>query len=146
VLHACVELRSGRRPTYGEAFRSLRLAPQFLAAHLLYLLLVGAGLVALVVPGLYVAARYAFFGFEVAAGHGLWPSFVRSANLTALSIARLGGLLVLLLLLNLLGAAVLGLGLLITAPLSLLVLTDVYRQLAQAALLAAEPALAPGVP
>jgi len=57
-------------------------------------------------------------------------SFRQSAALSSGATGQLSLLIVALLLLNVLGAAVLGLGLFATIPLSVLVMASVYRQLA----------------
>lgn len=129
LLQVCLNIHAGRHPRYAEAFQAFASAPAFLAGQLFYLLAVCVGLVLFIVPGLYLGARWAFFGFELLTAGNLLSAFQRSARLTEAVTARLAGVLGVLLLLNLLGAAVLGLGLLLTVPLSLLVLTDLYRQL-----------------
>jgi hypothetical protein len=130
LLRVCLDLHAGRQPAFAEAFRHFRAAPQFLAGQLTYLLAVVAGLALLIVPGLYLASRYAFFGFSLVTGEAnLLGSFRRSAALSAGALARLARLLALLLVLNVLGACVLGLGLLVTGPVSVLALTHVYQQL-----------------
>src|SRR5262249_5520983 len=76
--------------------------------------------------------RYALFGFcmaEAQAETDLRRSFHQSALLSAGAWAGLFGVLAALLLFNVLGACLLGLGLLITVPLSALVTAGIYRQL-----------------
>ena len=88
------------------------------------------GLALLIVPGLYLASRLALFSFRLVDGAAnLLGSFRDSAALTHGVLGQLALLLVALFLLNVLGACVLGLGLFITIPLSVLMLADVYRQL-----------------
>jgi uncharacterized membrane protein len=109
----------------------LALGPEFLVAQLIYWIMVLAGLVLLVVPGVYLGVRYAFFGFPLVAGDShLIASFQRSAHLTQDARMHLLIFFLFLILLNALGASLLGLGLLITVPLSALMLASVYRQLA----------------
>jgi uncharacterized membrane protein len=59
-------------------------------------------------------------------------SFQQSADLSAGVKIYLFSILLLLLALNALGASLLGLGLLITVPLSVLIMTTIYRQLSMA--------------
>jgi uncharacterized membrane protein len=88
------------------------------------------GLLLLVVPGLYIGSRYALFGFCIAAGEAdLINSFRQSAILSTGAGIKLLGICAALLLLNVLGASLLGLGLFITIPVSELVATAIYRQL-----------------
>jgi uncharacterized membrane protein len=84
----------------------------------------------LVVPGIYLAVRYALYGFCFAEGEtNPLRCFQQSAIQSKGAIISLLRTLAALLVLNLLGASLLALGLFITVPLSVLVMTDVYRQL-----------------
>jgi hypothetical protein len=130
LLQVCRALRDGKVPAFADTFAHLSLGPKFLAAQILYLLLVVIGLLLLIVPGVYLGVRYALFGFCFAGGETNLPRcFQQSALITKGATAALLRILAALLVLNLLGASLLGLGLFITVPLSALILTDVYRQL-----------------
>ncbi len=92
--------------------------------------MVAIGLVLLVVPGVYLGVRYALFGFCFAEGEtSPLRCFRQSAIQSKGTTMGLLRILAALLVLNLLGASLLALGLFITVPLSVLVMTDVYRQL-----------------
>lgn len=106
----------------------------YLAVSILYGLLVAAGLVLLVVPGIYLAVRYGLVGFLVVDERAdVLGSFRRSSELTrgvrwslfVLGIALLG--------INLLGALAFGVGLLFTIPLTAFAAARAYRQLEQRA-------------
>ena len=130
LLQICRALRDGKAPAFAETFAYLRLGPKFLAAQILYLLMVVIGLLLLVVPGVYLGVRYALWGFCFADGErNLLRCFQQSAIRGKGATSALLWILVTLLVLNLLGASLLALGLSITVPLSVLVMTDVYRQL-----------------
>jgi hypothetical protein len=58
-LHICLVLFDGGEPTFADTFTRLPLGPKFLAGQILYLLMVVIGLLLLVVPGVYLSARYA---------------------------------------------------------------------------------------
>ncbi len=132
LLRICLTLSDGGDPQYRVAFTGLALGPRLLTAQLIYLGLVVFGLALLVVPGVYLAARYSLFGFAVASGErNLMETFQESSALTAGVRARLSATLVALLFFNAFGAALLGIGLLVTVPLSTLTMTSVYRQLDQ---------------
>jgi uncharacterized membrane protein len=129
-LQICLALCDGEKPTYADAFTQLILGPKFLAGQMLYLLMILIGLLLLVVPGIYLGVRYALFGFCLATGEtNLMRSFQRSAILSTGSKTYLLWILVFLLALNVLGASLLGIGLFITIPLSVLMMTTIYRQL-----------------
>jgi len=130
LLQICLALCDGGRPTYADAFTQLALGPKFLAGQMLYLLMMVIGLLLLVVPGIYLGVRYALFGFCLATGEtNLMRSFQHSAILSTGSKTYLLWILVFLLVLNVLGAGLLGIGLFITVPLSVLMMTTIYRQL-----------------
>ena len=129
-LQICLALCDGGKPTYADAFTQLTLGPKFLAGQMLYLLMIVIGLLLLVVPGIYLGVRYALFGFCLATGEtNLIRSFQHSAILSTGSKTYLLWILVFLLVLNVLGASLLGIGLFITVPLSVLMMTTIYRQL-----------------
>jgi hypothetical protein len=134
LLRISLALQEGRNPSVADAFNHLNLAPGFLAGQLLYLAIVVAGLVLLVVPGMVLAARFALFGFQNAAGEGaVLQSFKQSWNLTRGATGRMAATLVTLFAFNLLGAALLGVGLFVTVPISALITASIDRQLSATA-------------
>lgn len=130
LLRISLALQDGRNPRFADAFNHFNLAPGFLAGQLLYLAMVVAGLGLLVVPGIVLAARFALFGFQNAAEEGaVLESFKQSWNLTRGTTGRLAATVVTIFAFNLLGAALLGVGLFVTVPLSVLMMTSIDRQL-----------------
>jgi hypothetical protein len=133
LLQICMALGEGNEPAFADTFACLPLGPKFLAAQLLYLLMVVIGLGLLIVPGVFLGARCALFGFCFAGGQtNVLRCFQQSALLTKGATAGLAWTLLALLVLNLVGASLLALGLFVSVPVSLLVMTDVYRQLTTA--------------
>ena len=129
-MRVCLDVYDGGAPTFTAALARLALGPELLVGQILYLLLVIIGLALLIVPGLYLAARFAFFGFRLADGKAdLVGSFRESAALSQGHVGQLSLLVVVLFLLNVLGACILGLGLFLTVPFSVLTMAGVYRQL-----------------
>lgn len=104
----------------------------YLAVSLIYGVLVGAGLILLVVPGLYLAVRYGLAGFLVADGRttDVLGAFRQSSELTRGQRWRLFLFGVVLLLINIAGGILFGIGLLVTVPMSAFAATLVYRRLA----------------
>jgi hypothetical protein len=81
-----------------------------------------------------LAARFALFGFQNATGEsGVLRSFTQSWNLTRGATGRLSATLVTLFVFNLLGAALLGVGLFIIVPISVLMMASIDRQLSATA-------------
>ena len=130
LLKISLALYDGEEPTFSDVFAHLALGPKFLAGQLLYLLMVVSGSALLIVPGIYLVVRYALFGFCIVTREAnLIRSWQESALLSTGTKTYLLVILVFLLALNVLGASLLGFGLFITLPLSVLMMTAVYGQL-----------------
>jgi hypothetical protein len=129
-LQVCLDLYDGRVPLFDDPVKYLSRGLKFLAGQILYLLITLTGLVLLVIPGIYLNARYAFVGFcQVAGQENLPASFEQSARLSTGNMASLMIIIGSLLFFNFIGACLLGIGLLVTIPLSVLTMTAVYKQL-----------------
>ena len=111
----------GVPPPPRETFFDHRVAWRVLGLKMLLLPLLLIGLALLVLPGLYATARLGPAFFIVVRGRaGPLEALRLSAQLTRGSSGRLLLLSLFLLVFNLLGAAFLGLGLLVTVPISVL--------------------------
>lgn len=103
---------------------------QYFLASLLYGVVVAVGLVLLIIPGIIFGVRYVFYGYAVVEGNARpLEALARSAAATrgAWRSVSLFGLAIFLL--NILGALLLGVGLLVTVPVSALAAAWVYRRL-----------------
>lgn len=88
-----------------------------------------AGLILLVVPGIYIAVRLQFFSYYIVDKNaGIMDAFRMSWDLTKNGKLNLFLFDLLLVVLNFVGALLLGLGLLVTVPLSLVAMTLLYRK------------------
>ena len=130
LMRICLALHNGEQVSFSDTFSNIRLSARFLVGQLLYVTMVLAGLLLLILPGIYLGLRYSLFGFSLASGDtGLIASFQESARLGKDAGALLFTFFAFLFLLNLLGASLLGLGLIVTVPLSVLMTVSVVRQL-----------------
>ena len=129
-IEICLQVAQGGHPNYRTLFSKLQLGPAMLAAQFIYLAGVTLGSVPLLIPGAVIAVRLVFFGPWIVTGrpHPL-AALGASAALTRNRATALTGALLVLLLLNLCGALLLGLGLLVTVPVTMLTLTALYGQL-----------------
>ena len=130
LIRAALDVVEGRTPSLGEVFRPDGYGP-FLVASVLFLVGLYLGLLLLVVPGLIFGLVFQFYGFVVAE-HPDVPATValrRSAQITRGARARLFGLAVVLLFLNLAGFMVCVVGLVVTYAISAVALAYVYRLL-----------------
>lgn len=107
---------------------------KYLGASVLAALVVLAGLILLIVPGIIAALALSFVSFVVI-DRGLSPiaALKESARITKGNRLELLLLFLLLLLINILGALALLVGLLVSAPVSHLAMTHAYRSLAASA-------------
>ncbi|NLI80249.1 MAG: hypothetical protein GX443_00975 [Deltaproteobacteria bacterium] len=120
----------GEKPDLSNLLDCMPLFFKYSFATLLYGLIVFAGLLLFIIPGMVWAIRYMFFAyFIVDAGKGPWESLKSSAAITRnvkldlflLALALTG--------INVLGLLALGVGLFVTIPLSLVASAYVFRGL-----------------
>ena len=117
-------------PRVGDLFASLERGPAYLLALGIYCLAVSAGLVLLIVPGIYLAVRYCLFAQVITDTSASALSALRKAAALAHgNWAPLGALFFIAFLLNIAGTALLGIGLIISFPVSLLAIAGFYRSL-----------------
>jgi hypothetical protein len=129
IQSMALQVVDGFVPTLRSLFAVLERGPSFLFALCLYIAAVACGLLLLVVPGVYLAVRYAPFGHVIASRQVSGLEALREAGaLTQGRWWKVCSFMLLLLALNLAGAALLGLGLLITFPVSLLAASSFLRE------------------
>lgn len=135
---AFVWLRFGLAIHDGHEVRAREIVPSgatvlnYIAVWFLYALLVSAGLILLVIPGIYLAVRYGLVGFLVADRRtDVLGAFRESSELTRGMRWRLFAFGLVVFLMNLAGAAFFGVGLLVTLPVGVFASVMVYRRLAE---------------
>jgi hypothetical protein len=120
----------GRIPKVGDLFDSFALGPAYLLALALYCVAVSLGFVLFILPGIYLAIRYCLFAQIITdKSAGALAALRDAAVLARGSWSQLGALFLMALLLNVAGAAILGVGLVISFPVSLLAIAGFYRSL-----------------
>jgi hypothetical protein len=121
---------AGEIPHVGELFGSLERGPAYLLALSIYCLAVSGGLVFLIVPGIYLAIRYCLFAQVITdKSASALAALRKAATLAHGNWASLGTLFLIAFLLNIAGIALLGIGLTISFPVSLLAIAGFYRSL-----------------
>lgn len=129
-LSMALEVSRGGRVSYSDLFTKLRGAPGFLLAKLCFLILVLAGLALLVAPGVWLGVRYSMFAPHLASGtRGILSAFEASAETVRGRGAVVLGFGLRAVLLNVLGACLLGVGLAITLPTTVLALAILFERL-----------------
>ncbi len=121
---------NGARPNWRDLYRSIPRGPTLLIAAVVHALVIALGLLMLVVPGIYMGVRWSLHPHVIAARAVSAAGALReAAHLTRKSWWRVFRMQLVLIALNLCGAALLGVGLLVTFPVSILAAASLYRDL-----------------
>jgi uncharacterized membrane protein len=134
VTYIALRLVSGQSAEFGDLFARVSLVLNYLIASFLFGIVVAVGLILLIVPGIFFAAKLSFFPyFVVDDGAGPIDALQRSWALTngvTLKVILFG---IVLLLINFVGLLALGIGVLVTYPVSYLAHAYVYRHVREQA-------------
>jgi uncharacterized membrane protein len=134
TIRITLKFKDGVMPEFADLFNRWPLAFSYLAASLLYFLMVMVGLALFVLPGIFIAVRFYFYGYFISDGElnpidALRKSLALTrgfgVELFVLGVALLG--------LNILGLLCLVLGLVVTMPVSGLAMAFVFRHLQEGA-------------
>lgn len=118
----------GEIPRVGDLFGSLERGASYLLALSIYCLAVSGGLALLIIPGIYLAIRYCLFAQVITdTSASALAALRKAAELAHGNWAPLGALFFIAFLLNIAGTALLGIGLIISFPVSLLAIAGFYR-------------------
>ncbi len=125
-----LRFRDGQIPVFENLFDGISQLHRYVGASVIALVAIFMGLVLLVVPGIVILIRLWFLGFVVVdTRHGPIEAVQQSWDLSRRHTFDLFLLFLLLCGINLLGLICLGVGLLITLPISGLALAHMYRVL-----------------
>jgi hypothetical protein len=129
-IRVCLACYDGNQIHYSDISGEFRYGANFLFVQLIYFVMSIIGFVLLVVPGAYLSAKYGLYAFHFAEEDlNRKGSFQQSAMTSQGSRWFLFWFSIVIFLFNILGASLLGIGLLMTIPLSVLMKTSIYRQL-----------------
>ena len=130
VIRIALKIADGETISTGDLFQRADQALVYIIASFIVGVMVVIGLVFLIVPGIYLAITFGFYAYNIVdKEHGIMQSIEQSAAITKAQKWDLFGLGVVLFFFNLAGAIALGIGLLITVPVSWLAMAYVYRKL-----------------
>lgn len=125
-----LEIYDRDKSSYAVLYSCINLVIKHVIASLLYITLVGVGLLFFVIPGIYFWIKFYFYQHAIAdKGYGPLEAFRYSAELTENNKLHLAGLFAVLYILTGAATALYGIGLLIMVPMSLLAGTYAYRSL-----------------
>jgi hypothetical protein len=130
LINVYLKLHDTNSADYPDLYSKLHLVGKMILSNLLYGLIITVGLILLIIPGLIWALKYLFFSFLIV-DKNLNPveAIKASGRLTKGHFWQLLLLVFSMGLLNTLGALLAFVGLLFTIPISMLVMTQAYRQL-----------------
>lgn len=124
------KISRGQEVVYPDFFGGFRFWIPTAVISLLTQVLIAFGLIALIIPGIYLAVGY-LFAIQMGIFGGLdpWSAMEWSRKLITRNWWRFFGLLLVLVVLNVLGLLLAGIGLLFTVPLTFLVLYVVFEEI-----------------
>lgn len=121
---------SGSKPAYRALFSQNNKIFKYFLATILYTLIVVAGLLLFIVPGVIWAIKYSFYDYYIVdKDANIWESFLLSGQATMGNKWTLLGLGFVLGVINLLGVLCLGVGLFVTIPIALMAEVYAYKLL-----------------
>jgi len=125
-----IDMVDGKSPEFKELFSCFSLLLKYLLAAVLYSIIVAAGLVFFVIPGIIWAVQFGFYSFVIVKERSWpWGALKKSSALTAGVRGKLIIFAFALVGINLLGVIALGIGIIITIPLSVIAAAHVFNQL-----------------
>jgi len=123
------KLLQGQTPAFGDFFAGFRYFLPLLLLLLVSGVFIGIGMVLLIIPGIYLAVAYIFASYLVVDRRlDFWPAMELSRHTVNPHWFGYFAFMLLLLLLNLAGALLLGLGLLVTIPVSFCAVAALYAE------------------
>lgn len=130
MINIALKFLDGQKPEFNDLFSFKPHFWKYLGASVLTWLVVWAGMILLVIPGIYWAIKFQFYGYFVVE-HKCEPdeAMRRSSRITKDVKWKLLWFGIVLALINVVGALCLFVGLLVTMPLTLLAFSSVYRKL-----------------
>ena len=127
-----LEIYGEKKPLFKDFFLNMEHFLNYLIGMLLYSIVVTIGFFLLFFPGVIWALKYQFFGYLIVEkGMSPMEALRKSGNITYGKKWFLLLFWIVLLCLNILGAIVAGIGLLVTIPVSLLATVYIYKKLSE---------------
>lgn len=131
-LNILLKFHDGKKPEYGDLFSYYPLFIKFFLNSIVVGFLIVVGFILLILPGIFLLVRLQFAAIMVAdKGAGPIEATKKSWNLTRGHFWKLLGFDIVFVLLNILGALLLGIGLAVTIPVTTLSYAYIYRKLSK---------------
>jgi uncharacterized membrane protein len=124
------KLLQNQTPQFADFFSGFKFFLQLALLGVVSGILIGIGFILLIIPGIYLIVSYLFaLMFVVDRGLDFWPAMETSRRSVQTRWFKIFTLFLLLVLLNLGGALLLGVGLLVSVPLTHCILTVAYADI-----------------
>ncbi len=132
-IKLAIDVVDGKSPEFKELFSCFSLLLKYILAAILYTLVVTIGLALFVIPGVIWAVQFGFYPYVIVKER-LWPlaALRRSSAITEGVKGKLIIFALALIGINLLGVIALGIGVIVTIPLSVIAAAHVFKQLESA--------------
>jgi uncharacterized membrane protein len=145
VVNITLRLNKGGEPDFKDIYSAGPYFGKFILAAILYFLLVFAGLILCVIPGIYWGIKYHFFGyFVIEQNMDPLDALKRSGEITKGSMWNLLLLFIIFIGITFVGAILCGIGLLFSTPIVVMATVYAYRRLLETSPQVMTPA--PGAP
>jgi uncharacterized membrane protein len=130
IINVAVKMVRGAEATFDHLISGIAVFIKFLIGSILYYIVIFVGLLVLVLPGIYLAIKYGFYGYLIVE-EDLDPleAFKTSARMTDGIKLELFFYYILLILINGLGVLCLGVGVFVSWPVTRVALASVYAEL-----------------
>ncbi len=130
IVKMILDLYDGKPLNFSNLYTQYALGLRYYAASIIYGIMVLVGLICLIVPGIYLAIRFQFFSFLIVDKNaGIAESLSKSSALTEGVKINLFLFALLIVVINIIGFLLLGIGLLVTIPTTMMATIHVYRKL-----------------
>lgn len=139
VIYVLLRMVDSHTPTFADLlvpFRTYKILLNFVIGSLLYALAVIVGLLLLILPGIYLLVRLQYYSYLLVEHENMTAveALRKSMEMTRGKFWRLFGFLLIVILVNIIGALLLGIGLFVTVPTTLMAYAILYRKLSGATL------------
>ncbi len=125
---------AGQKPAMGMLFSQYRKLGSYAAAIIVYLVVVGVGLLLFVAPGVWLGLRFHLFPYAIVDRNLSWREALKfNDKITQGFKWRLVGFYIVIYLINILGFLALGIGMLVSIPVAMVSSAAAYRMLADQA-------------
>lgn len=138
VIYVALRIVDDHTPKYADLvvpFRDYKILLHFVIGSILYALAVIVGLLLLVLPGIYLLVRLQYYSYLLVEHENMtaMDALRKSMDMTRGKFWKLFGFLLVFILINIVGALLLGIGLFITLPMTTIAYTLLYRKLSVSA-------------